>query len=172
MSTKTNLILDVTIFTAFLIAFEPGLTGIPIHEWLSLAFAATLILHLLFHWKWIITIGGQFFKKFFHESRLNFFVDSLFFIGMTIAMFTGIMISRAVLPLFGIQLPENSPWRTLHSLSTDLTMLTLGLHIALHWKWIVNAIKRYIIAPFPVLVRRPSQDSASAPLAEVRSNAQ
>jgi hypothetical protein len=158
MSTKTNLILDTTIFVAFLIAFEPGLTGIAIHEWLSLAFIATLITHLLFHWKWILTIGGQFFKKLFHESRLNFVVDSLFFIGMTIAMFTGIMISRAVLPLFGIEMPENSPWRSLHSLSTDLTMLMLGLHFALHWKWIANAVNRYMLAPLLSLVRRPSQD--------------
>ena len=36
MKNKTNLLLDIGVFAAFLIALEPGLTGIAIHEWLSI----------------------------------------------------------------------------------------------------------------------------------------
>ncbi len=36
MKNKTNLVLDIGVFAAFLIAMEPDLTGIAIHEWLSL----------------------------------------------------------------------------------------------------------------------------------------
>jgi hypothetical protein len=164
MSTKTNLILDTTIFIVFLVAFEPGLTGIAIHEWLSLAFTAAIITHLLFHWKWILTIGGQFFKKLFHESRLNFLVDTLFFIAMTTAIFTGIMISRSVLPFLGLQTVEFGPWGSLHTLSTDLALITLGLHFALHWQWIVNAVKRYLLAPVLKLFQRAPQPAPTSNL--------
>ena len=71
-NTKTNLILDITIFTAFLVAANPSLTGNTIHEWLSLSFAAAIITHLLFHWKWLVKVTTGFFKKFFHQSRLNY----------------------------------------------------------------------------------------------------
>ncbi|MEI7848867.1 MAG: hypothetical protein WCK35_23905 [Chloroflexota bacterium] len=50
-STKTNLVLDLTIFTAFLVASNPRITGNSIHEWLGISFAAAIITHLLFHWQ-------------------------------------------------------------------------------------------------------------------------
>ena len=68
MSTKTNLILDITIFTAFFVIANPSLTGM---EWLALAFAAAIVTHLLFHWNWLVTVTKQFFKKLFHQSRLK-----------------------------------------------------------------------------------------------------
>ena len=166
MSTKTNLILDFTIFAAFLVAFEPALTGLAIHEWLSLAFTAALITHLLFHWKWIVTLAAQFLRNLFHASRLNFVVDVLFFIAMTITMFTGVMISRSIMPFFGFAMPENSPWRFLHSMAADLSMITLGIHFALHWNWIVSAVKRHVISPVSGFFSRttPSQHLEAAPV--------
>ena len=56
-STKNNLILDITIFAAFLAIASPKLTGNTIHEWLALALAAAIVVHLLFHWKWLVTIS-------------------------------------------------------------------------------------------------------------------
>jgi hypothetical protein len=102
MSTKTNLVLDLAIFTAFLVASNPHLTGNTIHEWLSISFAAAIITHLLFHWDWIVKVGSEFIKKLFHQSRLNFIVDSLFFIAMTGSMLSGLMISKDILSTLGI----------------------------------------------------------------------
>jgi hypothetical protein len=28
-----------------------------------------------------------------------------------------------------------------------LAIYVLGLHVALHWKWIVSAVKRYVLRP-------------------------
>lgn len=50
-STKINLVLDLTIFTAFLAIASPKLTGNTIHEWFGVAFGAAIVTHLLFHWK-------------------------------------------------------------------------------------------------------------------------
>jgi hypothetical protein len=66
MSAKTNLTLDIIIFTAFLVVSNPSLTGLTVHEWLTLAFAAAIVTHLLFHWNWLVTMTKQFFKKLFH----------------------------------------------------------------------------------------------------------
>lgn len=155
MSTKTNLTLDVVIFSAFLVASNPALTGLPIHEWLGVSFIAALVTHLLFHWDWIVSLGKTFFKKLIHVSRLNFVIDSLLFIAMTAAMLSGLMISRSVLPTFGIQLDISRSWRSIHSLSADASLFFVALHFALHWKWVVTNVQRYIVSPLTALVSRP-----------------
>jgi hypothetical protein len=156
MSTKTNLTLDIAIFSAFLVASNPALTGLAIHEWLGVSFAAALVAHLLFHWDWIASLIKTFFKNLFHASRLNFVVDSLLFVAMTAAMLSGLMISRNVLATFGIQLDVSRSWRSIHSLSANASLVFVALHFALHWKWVVTNVQRYIITPLTGLVQRPA----------------
>jgi hypothetical protein len=79
MATKINLIFDTVIFLGFLVISNPHLTGNTIHEWLGVSFAATIITHLLLHWEWIMKVGKEFFRKLWHQSRLNFAVNILFF---------------------------------------------------------------------------------------------
>lgn len=159
---KTNLLIDGSIFTAFLIAMEPRFTGIAIHEWLSLALAATAVVHLLLHWKWITSVGTRFFKKLWHSSRLKFIVDILLFAAFTSIMMSGIMMSRAILPALGLRLGESPVWRVLHSLSADAGILLVGLHFALNWKWVVTMIGRYIVAPVAALFRKPASEPINA----------
>jgi hypothetical protein len=147
MSAKTNLLVDSLIFTAFLVAFEPNLTGIAIHEWLSVAFAGALIIHLLLHWDWVVKITLQFFRKLFHSSRLNYIVDAVLLIAFITVMLSGILISRSVLTVLGIQVTASPAWRFLHSSSANLVLLMVGLHFALHWKWIVSTCSRYLVTP-------------------------
>jgi hypothetical protein len=155
MSNKTNLVLDLTIFTVFLVAYNPHLTGNTIHEWLSVAFGAAVVTHLLFHWKWIASVTTEYFKKFFHRSRLNYIVDLLFFIAMTGSLFSGLMISKDVLSTLGIQLDEVSrSWKSIHTLTSDASLILLGIHFALHWKWVAANLGRYLVTPILNLFRR------------------
>lgn len=154
-STKINYLLDIAIFSAFLVAMEPRLTGIAIHEWLSIAFEGTIIVHLLLHWKWLVSTTRRFWGKVARQARLNYILNTLFFIDMTLIIFTGLMISEAALPLLGIRFAPNFLWRRLHSLTADAGVFILGLHAALHWKWIINTTKRYLVKP--VLSLWPSQ---------------
>jgi len=155
MPTKTNLILDTTIFAAFLAVANPSLTGMTIHEWLALAFAAAIVTHLLFHWNWLVTVTKQFFKKLFHQSRLNYLVDALLFIAMTAAMLSGLFISKSIMTTLGIQLDVSRSWKTIHTLAADASLLLLGLHFALHFNWVVSSLKRYLVTPILRLFRRP-----------------
>jgi len=155
MSTKTNLMLDLSIFSAFLVVSNPHLTGNSIHEWLAVSFGAAIITHLLFHWQWLVKITTEFFKKFLHESRLNYAVDALFFIAMTGSLFSGLMISKDVLSTLGIQLGDVSrSWKSIHTLASDASLIMLGIHFALHWKWVVANIGRYIVSPARSLFQR------------------
>ncbi len=147
MSTKKNLVLDLTMFGAFLAVSNPRLTGVSMHEWLAVSLAGAVITHLLFHWDWIIKVGKDFFKKLWHQSRLNFVVNTLFFIAMTGTLFSGLIISKSILPALGIQVAVSRSWRSIHFLMSDLSVALLGVHFALHFKWVATNLGRYIVSP-------------------------
>ena len=161
---KTKFLLDAGIFLAFLVAMEPRFSGIPIHEWLSVALGATIIIHLLLHWKWIITVGAKFFRKLWHSSRLKFVVDALLFIDFVAVMFSGIMISRAILPVLGLAIMPGMAWRLLHSWTAETSILLLGVHFALNWGWTWTMLKRYVGDPISGLFK-PSEMQTPVPTA-------
>ena len=154
MSTKKKLVLDLTMLGAFLAISNPHLTGITVHEWLGVSFIAAIITHLLFNWEWIVNVGRSFFRKLWHQSRLNFAVNTLFFIVMTGTLFSGLLISESVLSTFGVHLDVSRSWRSIHVMLSDASVILLGVHFALHWKWVVTNLGRYVVNPIRGLFQR------------------
>jgi hypothetical protein len=146
---KINLTLDIFLVSVFLVTMSPRFSGLAIHEWLSIAFGGAMVVHLLLHWQWIIEISKRFLGNAPGISRLNYLLNGLLFIAMTVVMVSGIVISEIVLPSFGILWVGAEAWQRIHTLSADVSLVLVGLHIAFHWQWIVNAFKRYLMAPFP-----------------------
>ena len=130
-----------------MVALEPRLTGMTIHEWLSIAFGAAIVAHLVLHWKWLVATTKRFFGRLNGNTRLNYLVNALFFINMTVVIFTGLMISETALPTIGIRLSEGGALQRLHALSADWVLYLLALHVALHWRWIVTTANRYVVQP-------------------------
>ncbi|MCS7062341.1 MAG: DUF4405 domain-containing protein [Anaerolineae bacterium] len=154
----TYLLLDALIFVAFLIATAPHFSGIAIHEWLGVSLGAAIVIHLLLHWQWIVSVTRHFFGRTHWRARLNYILNTLFFIDVTIVLFTGLMISEVALPWIGIHTTPSRSWRLLHSMASDAGVFILGLHVALHWQWIINALKRHVLGllfrarPMPTVV--------------------
>lgn len=140
--TTLYLLLDVAIFLAFLISTAPRFTGLAIHEWLGIAFGAAIVTHLLLHWQWIVTVTRHLFGRTVARSRLNYALNMLLFVAVTLIVFTGLMISEEALPVFGVHFARDGFWMWLHRWSSDAAVFLTGLHVALHWRWIVNAVRR------------------------------
>jgi hypothetical protein len=157
--TIINFGLDAIIFVAYLVATAPRLSGIAIHEWLGIAFGATIVTHLLLHWQWLVATTRRFFTRAMRPQRLNYVLNALLFIGMTVVIFTGLAISEVALPVIGLQVGRDMSMRALHSLSSDFVVFIVGLHVALHWRWIVGVFNRNLIQP---VVRR-LRPAAQAP---------
>jgi hypothetical protein len=154
---RTNLIVDSAIFVAFLVAMAPHFSGMAVHEWLGIAFGAAIVTHLLLHWQWIVEVTKRFFGKAQWSARVNYILNALLFVDITLIIFSGLMISEVALPLIGIEPGQGGAWRGLHETTANLFLLLVGLHVALHWHWIVNMVKR-LIAP-----QRAPRLSAGAP---------
>lgn len=152
---KKNWWIDVAAFVVFVVVSAPGATGVPLHEWISAVLFGVVIVHLVIHWEWIVEVTRRVFKRLPGETRVNQFMNVVIFVMMNAAMITGIMISKEILPTFGVTLQMDRFWRALHGVAADLSVLMIGVHLALHWKWIVNAFKRYVL-------RRPNSASIEA----------
>jgi hypothetical protein len=144
---KTNLLVDTGILIALLTVTQPGLTGLPVHEWLGVAFLGAIVAHLVLHWNWIISVAARFIKKLFHSSRLEFILDAVLFVAFVTVMTSGLVISRTVLPFFGLSAVRSPLWAGLHRTAADATLLLAGLHFAIHWNWVVGMVKRYVVSP-------------------------
>ena len=157
---RTNLIVDSVIFLAFLIVMAPHFSGLAIHEWLGISFGAAIVSHLLLHWQWIVEVTKRLFGKTSWSARANYLLNALLFITIVLIILSGLLISKVALPTIGIQPAQAGSWRMIHSSSTNVFLGLTGLHIALHWKWIVNMVKRYVFAP-RTPSRAPQLGSAS-----------
>jgi cytochrome b len=158
---RIKLLLDILTFAAFLIAMDPHTSGISIHEWLSIAIAATVIVHLLLNWDWIVRVSSRLFSKGLNGSRANYILNWLLFVDGILIMLSGIMISEAVVPSLGLTLPQNFTWRSLHDLSANISLVLMGLHLALHWNWIASTAKRLFtggeVITKPMMERKDAQ---------------
>lgn len=161
-STKVNLWLDLSLFTAIMLALAPAFTGLAIHEWLSLALAVAVVVHLLLHWQWMVATTRRFLGRLTGPARINFVLNIVLFIAFVVVTLTGVLISQEALPFFGLRLTVNRAWEGLHRLSADLIVFVFGLHVALHWKWLLNALQRYAVKPVLDWGKRLTQRPAPA----------
>jgi hypothetical protein len=115
---------------------------------LGIAGAAAITIHLLLSWNWIVEVTRRFFRTTTWRARIHYILNWLLFIDGVLIILSGIMISEVVLPIFGLQPGRNPFWSSIHSLTSDISIFILGLHVALHWDWIVNVVKRYLVLPF------------------------
>jgi hypothetical protein len=141
---------------------EPAFTGLTLHEWLGLALGAALLTHLLLHWKWVIAVIKRFFQALVWPARLNFILNTALLIVFTLIVASGLMISETLgtPQLFGVDENGRQAWRQIHVMLPDLALFLVGLHVALHWQWLVDAFKRY------ALRRQPKKAARLQPLSK------
>lgn len=142
-----NLAVDIVIFLFFLVVEAPKFSGLPVHEWLGIAIGAGVLTHVLLHWSWIIEISRRLFGKAQTIARINYVLNLLLFLAIVTIIFTGLMISETVMPLLGITVAKNNLWRGVHTTAANLFILLVALHVALHWQWFVNLVRRSNNAP-------------------------
>ncbi|XQW84021.1 DUF4405 domain-containing protein [Thalassotalea piscium] len=138
---KTRYVMDVLLLISFMIVSAPQATGVAGHEWLSLLFIVPFAIHLLLHWDWIKQSFNQLFTKMPAKARFNTIWNYLLYLMMLLATVSGFLVSVALLPDLNISLSIQDFWSKIHHDSATLIMPMIGIHLALHWDWIVKLTK-------------------------------
>ena len=155
-SARTKLLVNSILAISFSVISAPHLTQIPLHEWLSVAFIALIFLHLILSWNWIVGVTRRFGSTLRGSTRFNFSWDVILYTTMTVVMVTGVLISEAALPALGFLRPHDRFWGIAHTLSSQLILVLVGVHLAMHWDWVVAALRRLVSPAAKVSVGGPS----------------
>ena len=148
MTARARLVLDLALFAVLVIAYYPGWSGLPVHEWLCLAAIVPLLFHIIVNWDQTLQIIGRFADFVRHTPRVNLVVDSALFISVVGVMLSGFAVSQVISGALGIVVAPSAIWVTIHSFTADATIALLLVHFALHWKWIVRVARRLVrLAP-------------------------
>lgn len=137
--------LDALLFLVFLVLLSPKMTGLPIHEWLGIAFTLPLLVHLLLSWSWIATATRRVLAPRRPRDTVNAVLNALLFISGAVVVVSGLVISQVGLPWLGISTIDDRTWRATHNQATTWMLIAVGAHIAMNWRWITNATKNYLL---------------------------
>ena len=137
---KFSLSLVLTI--VMLLLMDPrSFYGILFHEWAGLIIVIFFIIHKILDWNWIRKVTLSFFKKAPNRARINYILDILLLAGMILMVLSGIAIARAIdfswLNLGGSRMF----WRVMHTSSSFITLVLFGIHLGLHWNWVLVRLK-------------------------------
>src|ERR1041385_3621509 len=149
--------LDVALLLLLAPLEEPVTTGLAGHEWVSIAFAALLALHLLVNWRWITAALGRY-RTASRRAQFNAWLNGTLYVLMVLTIFSGLMVSRFVVPALGLSASTLQLWHPLHTVIASVTLAVVGLHLALNLDWILGALRQWrlrrrLASPRPLLAR-------------------
>ncbi len=134
-------ILSLCAATVMLLLMDPkSFYGLEFHEWAGLIIGLLFILHKILNWNWIKKVTLGFFRKCPGRARFNYVLDILLLAGIIIMILSGIAIARTIdfswLTLGGTR----KFWRALHTSSSFITLVLFGIHLGIHWNWILQRL--------------------------------
>ena len=134
-------LLSLTITIAMLLLMDPrSFYGLAFHEWAGLIIGIFFILHKILNWGWIKKVTVGFFGRCPGRARFNYLLDVLLMAGITLMILSGIAIARTIdfswLNLGGTR----TFWRVMHTSSSFITLALFGIHLGLHWNWVLQIL--------------------------------
>lgn len=142
MTARARLWLDLALFGALFVAYNPAWTGIPVHEWLCLAALVPLLFHVVVNWDQTLAVLRRFAALVKTLPKVNLVVDAALFVASVTVMLSGLLVSQSVARAIGVTIVPDALWVSTHRWSADATVALLLVHFALHWRWIVNVAGR------------------------------
>ncbi len=143
--------LDALLLAVFCVLEEVPFTGLLLHEWIGLASAVMVIVHLLVSWTWIATSTRRFLAA-STRTRVNYVLNLTLFACMSILIFSGIIVSRYAIPAIighpgaggawigNVQMDYQ--WGVIHNRFSTFIVIFAGLHLAINWDWSVIAARK------------------------------
>lgn len=130
-------IIDFIALIGFLLTFKPQITGYTLHEWLGLAVGLVLMVHLLQHWRWVVSMT-RIIRRVKAKQRIKVILDSMMAAGFITIILTGLVISS----ILNLDLLNYDTWCIVHFVASYTTLVLLVAKVALHWTLIRNTFAR------------------------------
>lgn len=141
MKNTVKINLDIVITVLFVSLLFPYNTGLVYHEIAGISLAAMIILHLILNSNWIVNVSKNLLSgKFKAKTILLYILNIGLFLGITVIIITGLMISNVI---FNNNYNESLAF--IHKWSSYITVLMIAIHLGLHAKYLINSFKKYFL---------------------------
>lgn len=111
--------------------------GLGFHEWAGLIIGLFFILHKVLNWGWIKKVTVCFFRTTPARARLNYVLDVALLAGLVLMILSGIAIAKTI-DFSWLNLGSSRMfWRVMHTSSSFITLALFGIHLGLHWNWVL-----------------------------------
>jgi len=132
---------NILLMLTMLLLMDPrSFYGLGFHEWAGLIIGLFFILHKILNWGWITKVTICFFRSSPGRARFNYVLDVLLLAGLVLMILSGIAIAKTIdfswLPLGGSKMF----WRVMHTSSSFITLALFGIHVGLHWSWVLRRL--------------------------------
>lgn len=134
--------LNGRLFISFILICVPQVTGISLHEWLSLTFTIVLMAHLAKHWQWWLSLPKTLLRFTNMSAWLRSIWNLLLYLAFVLVSLSGFLVSESLLPAIGLPVNISHFWSDLHHVSGNLIIPMLGVHLALHRGWVKSLFNR------------------------------
>jgi hypothetical protein len=139
-----KLALDVVMGITFALLYNKMvLGGLAFHEIAGIAIAFAFAAHILLNLRFVQKITLRLFDKTLPgKTRFSYFLNVLLLIFMSFVIVSGLLISKVVLPNFRY---GNEGWFKISHMGVSyLTLILIGIHIGLHWHWVMKVTQRLL----------------------------
>jgi hypothetical protein len=139
MSARERLALDAVIFACFVIAANPLVTGMGLHEWIGILLTVPALLHLVINWDWIGRTLGGLLGKTRLAPKVNLVIDALLFVATVAVSISGGFVIPGFAEALGLS-EATALWHVVHLWAAVLAVVLSVLHLAMHANWIAEAL--------------------------------
>jgi hypothetical protein len=140
MGAHERLGLDLTALVLVAVLANPVVTGIASHTWIGVIAIVPLLVHMVLNWSWTVTAVDRFLGKIRPTMRTNVVIDFGLFLSMVTVSISGAMVTPGFAVWIGL---SASPlWHAVHLASSNMSIIFLVAHIALHLRWMVSTASR------------------------------
>jgi cytochrome b561 len=134
--------LDLVLTSLMLSLFSFNFTGLSLHEWLGLALCVVVPVHMLVSWAWLAAATRRLFTNLPWTTRLTYLLNGSLFVALVVVTITGLVISEVVMPGALPMSGNRGFWRVLHTLSSNASLVLMGLHVAVYWRTLLQVVRK------------------------------
>lgn len=140
---KLKITLDTLLAITLVLLYDTGaVTGLSFHEWAGIVIGAVIVLHIALSWSWVVAVTKKFFGATTARARVLYVVDVLILAGMAWTIISGVFISKIAVP--GLANGSSPIFKFTHAPISWLTLLLIGVHLGLHWRWVMDVVLRLL----------------------------
>lgn len=125
-----------------------------LHTWAGAAMIAAVVVHFALHWKWVVSMARRVAKEWAGRGaslnargRFNVALDALVGASFVLTAVSGVyfMFAPHGRAAAGF-LFSSTTWNLVHTWSGVVMIAAAVVHLAIHWRWVVNVTKRFFLS--------------------------